>query len=388
MSHGKHISVLVLLCLIMVSPPLIGQDEGGEEGPVDEYSGEGFTLQGASGFFNVHSPVLIRPGNILAGFSYRSEFGEQGLSAPPATIGYGLAQFSEVYVAFEPRNYVEGNEENEMLLGVKMLGLALGRATFGAGVEYRSVDVTASGVYDGRYAHYGAKLLVGYEPGLGIRLLANAGYALLEQDSDHSSDHAAFGAGLSIPFNTSLLMIADAAGRLYSTGSSEFTSTLGARYYIFEHIQINAGLQINQHNDKLHTGVLMGIGFSSEILRTGQEGDDGGEYFPELPSLDALEKNEPQEIPGVVPEMPSLDDMDRETKEEATDDQSMNETVPDLPSLDELEAREKEPSEPDSDPDNREESTPPRENTSGIPPVNGRFLPHLGHITHFSHKRT
>ena len=335
------------MCLFIAAvPAVLGQNDVEEElVEEDQYSGEGFSLQGASGFFNVLSPVLIRPGNILAGFSYRSEFGDRGSSAPPVSIGYGLAKFSEAYVAFEPRSLGTGNEENEVLVGVKMLGFAFGNLSLGAGLAYRNVDVTADGSYAGRYMHYGGQFLLGYHFPVGLRFLGNAGYSFGDGDVSLTSDYISFGAGLSFPLRSSLLLITDAAGRILTTGTQELSATAGARYYAFEHVQVNAGLQFNRRDDRHHVGVLFGIGFSSEILRTDVEGDRGAEYFPELPSLDALESGTvdvEKDEDGSVPELPSLREL--EQKEESPDADTApdaEETVPELPSLEELEAAEK-----------------------------------------------
>jgi hypothetical protein len=369
--HGKYRTVFLLFLIIALSTTAYGQDDGEEDVPEeDQYSGEGFSLQGASGFFNVLSPVLIRPGNILAGFSYRSEFGDEGSSAPPVSIGYGLAKLSEVYVAFEPRSLTAGNEENEILFGIKMLGFNLGSMMLGAGAVYRNVDVTAEGEYAGRYMHYGAQLLMGYHFGRGLRFLGNAGYSVVDQETSFSSDYVSFGAGLSYPVTTSWLLIADAAGKMFSGGDREFASTLGARYYAFEHIQVNVGVQLNEHNENMHVGVVAGIGFSSEILRTSVEGEEGGDYFPELPSLDALDQSEDsdqQQDGGSVPELPSLKELEKEAVE--TDEAGTDETVPEMPSLEELEAQEKGSPEADPPSEKDEESPPPKENEIGIPPL-------------------
>ncbi|PLX23677.1 MAG: hypothetical protein C0600_14345 [Ignavibacteria bacterium] len=356
---------------------MYGQDEGDDEQFVeDEYTGEGFSLQGASGFFNVLSPVLIRPGNILAGFSYRSEFGDQGSSAPPATIGYGLAKLSEVYVAFEPRSMTSGNEENEVLVGMKMLGFVFGDLSLGAGIVYRNVDVTADGIYAGRYMHYGAQLLVGYHFDVGLRLLGNAGYSISDSHGDFSSDYLSFGGGLSYPLQSSLLLITDVAGRMYSEGSNELAGTAGARYYAFEHVQVNAGLQLNRHDDRFHFGMLLGVGFSSEILRTSIEGEESGEYFPELPSLDALDAgatDASETESGSVPALPALEEMGKDVESsDNVQETGEEEPVPELPSLDELEAEEKDESGKKPSRNETEEDTPP----------GGEDTPPNGHTDH------
>lgn len=318
-------------------PAVFGQDEGDDEEFVeDEYSGEGFSLHGASGFFNVLSPVLIRPGNILAGFSYWSDFGKNGSSAPPVTIGYGLAQLSELYLAFEPRSYGKGHEENETLFGVKMLGMVAGDLVLGAGIAYRSLDVTIQGEYDGRLAYYGGALYLGYDFAQGFRLLGNMGYAVLERHTDYSSDYLSFGAGLSHPLNPTTLVIAEFAGRSYSNAELEFTGTLGGRYYFFNHIQANAGLQLSQRGGEMHVGAVVGIGFSSEILRTRIEGEGSEEILPDLPSLEALESglNEGENGEDEVPTLPGLDEL--ETSEEKSDADDDELTAPELPSLEEL----------------------------------------------------
>ena len=355
----------LLLCLLMTAVATIhAQDESGtSDADEEQYSGEGFSLQGGSGFFNVLSPILIRPGNILAGFSYHTEFGDRARSAPPVSIGYGIAKFSEAYVAFEPRSLGSGSEENEVLVGVKMLGLSVGDLVLGAGIAYRNVDVTADGTYAGRYMHYGAQLLAGYHFDGGLRFLGNAGYSLADGDNEFTADYVSLGAGLSLPLQSSLLLITDASARLLSSGLNIVHGTAGARYYLFDHVQVNAGMQFNSYGDGFHVGVMLGVGFSSEILRTSLEGDAGGEDFPELPSLVALDGNGTDAVEaesGNVPELPPLEQL--EAKDEAPEvdtKDAAEETVPELPSLEELESREKEETEEESGEKKKTETTPP-----------------------------
>lgn len=356
MSRRRQSTALLPGFLLILSLALTGQAAGQDAPAEDEYTGEGFSLQGASGFFNVLSPILIRPGNILTGFSYRSEFGKDGSSAPPVTIGYGLAKFSEVYVAFEPRNLTPGNEENEILIGVKMLGLLLGDVMLGAGATYRSVNVTRDGDYAGRYAHYGAQLLLGVSLGGGWKALGNVGYALGEDAGVPAAEYVSTGAGLSVPLQKSLLLIADGYGRFYESGERWITTTLGGRLYLFEHVQINGGMQLNVRDEKLYPGVMLGVGFSSEILRTGAERDAAEEYFPELPRLEHMDDESAgvtEEKPGgEMPALPSLEELEKREKEKPDVD-TEEEQIPPMPSLEELESEE------GKDADSREDSRPP-----------------------------
>jgi hypothetical protein len=322
---------VLLLCAMCCVPPAHAQEDESSGWNRDVVS-EGFGLSGATGLVSLLSPAILAPGNIMFGFTYRDEFASGGMSAPPVTLGYGLARLSEAYVAFEPRRTEGGSEENEILVGFKLLGLPLGRLMIGAGAAYRSIDVITEGKHQETYAIYDTRLLLALDIGAGIRLMSNAGYSFSESSSPRFADHPMVAGGLSLPLPGNTMLVADVLGKMYPHSSAEIECNLALRLFLFEHIQLNIGGQVSRRRDAWYPGMLLGIGFSSQVLRSSPAAEEAG-YIPPMPSLLQLQSGAEGAADGaeVMPPLPGLEELESRPVEEDAENE-----VPRLPGLDEL----------------------------------------------------
>ena len=289
---------LVLLLLVSLSSSLAYAQE---EAPKQEekYAGRGFTMHGTTGLFSAIAPTLLHAGNIMAGFSWQSEFGDSRRTSPPVSIGYGLAQLSEAYVSFEPGNLGDGREENMILAGLKLLGLEFSNYAFGLGGEYRTVSTTQGGADVGTYDDISGRLLLGANLA-DLRIILNAGYRMLLKGSPLSTDGIMAALGLSYPLSSVLLIAADGDASFLPEQQPDIHSNLGGRVYLWDHLQLNFGVQANVREGTMYSGAFVGLGFSSEILRAGSGEDERG-YIPELPSLDDLDKERRDGVNGGAP---------------------------------------------------------------------------------------
>ena len=253
-------------------------------------SSQGFTLVGASGLVSVLSPVAVGPGNIVASFSRSREAGANGASATPVAIGYGVARFSEAWLGFDTRVLGAGVEANDFYVGLKAAALRVGALSFGAAGEYRLSESTAGGLPSENTSTITAQALLGVQLGNRVYIAGNAGYAIPLRPATTETRGPTGGLGMSVAPASMFMIVAEATVLHASRTHPEYRASAGARFFAFDNFQIIAAYQSSMRNGKRFNGVVVGIGFCSQLLQTTRDAAPEPVFSPELPSLEDLEK--------------------------------------------------------------------------------------------------
>jgi hypothetical protein len=279
---------LALLFVMLLPTGLRAQ---GDSARSSQPASQGFTPFGASGLVSVLSPAVVSPGNIAVSFSRNKEAGTSGAAGTPVAIGYGVARFSEAWLGFDTRTLDASHEANELFVGLKAVGLRYGFFSFGAGGEYRLSELSGGGIPTLTNSTVTTQGILGLHLGSWVLLAGNAGYTFAPRSTTSELRGPVAGFGISIAPSSFFLLIADAAVQRASNAHPEYRASMGARFFAFDHFQITAAYQINQRDARRYSGIVVGLGFCSQLLRTTHDTVPETDLSPELPSLEDLDKS-------------------------------------------------------------------------------------------------
>lgn len=251
----------------------------------------GFTTHGATGLYLVRSPLLVEPGNFVAGFSTLSDAGSGGLFIQPIAIGYGVARMSETFLVFSPKLRDGSDEFHDVRIGLKALGLELGLGSFAISAEYSSTELARSGAQIDTWKTVALHTIVGMHIE-NLQVFVTGGVAHTLRATPHARrDRLLLEIGISYPILESLLGMVEAGSIGNVMPRTDYSMRAGVRLYVGGHLQVNAGLSTRNNRGILQYGAFLGVGFSTARLSAQSTANDDPHYLPELPDLD--------KVPGV-----------------------------------------------------------------------------------------
>ncbi|MBI5647454.1 MAG: hypothetical protein HY962_11025 [Ignavibacteriae bacterium] len=251
----------------------------------------GFTMHGATGLFLARSPLLVEPGNFVAGFSVLSEAGSGGMFIQPIAIGYGVARMSETFLVFSPKLRDGSDEFHDVRIGLKALGLELGIGSFAVSAEYCSTELARNGVQVDTWTSVALQTIVGMHID-NLQVFVTGGVAHTLTATPHARrDRLLLEIGISYPILESLLGMVEVGSIGNVVPRIDYSMRAGVRLFVGGHLQINAGLSTRNHRGALQYGAFLGVGFSTARLSAQSTEEEDPHYLPELPDLD--------KVPGV-----------------------------------------------------------------------------------------
>lgn len=271
-----------------------------------QFASVGIARGGATGLLTLASPAVPDPGTVAASLSYGATFQSGGTnSVLPAGLSFGFAKRMEAFATFAGYRMPGYPDETQSTFGMKANVLFLND-----GAQELSLIASVHSLRIAGVDSAGDESATAYSAGLLFSTLLfgetmgylEAGYAVTPDNLPEFSGRIIGGAGIRYPVLNLFLLGIEASTTSQLSRSSGYAGRAGAKFFLFDHLQVTVGTEGVHLNGTTAVGAFLGIGFSSATLSIGRgERIQPPELLPEPPPLEELSPGDSSSTPDGRP---------------------------------------------------------------------------------------
>ncbi len=248
----------------------------------------GLSQKGGSGLFAHPAATVLEQGQFALSVYYNREVGAGNPGAVPISLAFGLVQGIEAYGSFVSLTASPEQTEDRSLLGIKvnLFRRESENVQVSLDTKLQREELFYEQKAAGEATSFASRVVISSRLWYDVRGYMSGGYVW---DSNNRRGRFLGGCALVFPLQQNLLLAAEVSTPDQFIGLREPMGKIGAKMFLFDHIQVAVGGQLDRRGSNTVGGFFLGIGFSSQGLGVGPDGDrEGPTLLPEPPPLDSL----------------------------------------------------------------------------------------------------